>query len=120
MILRVFRARIHPGMEARFEEFLRTEAIPLTKRQDGILGFWVGAPHPPETSEYVFVSFWRDLEALVALRGPDISDPGILDEERDVIENAFVHHYESSPLEGFESLVTPELTNPSPRKKGRP
>lgn len=93
-LLRVFRVRVHPGRGADYERFLREVGIPATREQAGAGAFWVGGPSPENPDEYVFVSTWRDRDALIAMRGEDFSDPGIAEDERDVIAHADVAHFE--------------------------
>ncbi|HVW19111.1 MAG TPA: hypothetical protein VHB30_12770, partial [Solirubrobacteraceae bacterium] len=49
--------------------------------------------------EFVFVSTWRDREALIGLRGVDYTDPGVADDERSVIAHADVAHFEMWDLQ---------------------
>ena len=37
MIIRIFRVTAEPGRRRDFEEFLREEALPLMKRQPGLV-----------------------------------------------------------------------------------
>lgn len=97
MIMRIFRARVHPGQGEAFEEFLTSEAIPMTRVQPGAVDFWAGGPFGSNSDEYVFVSLWQDVAALRALRGEDFEEPGIEPHEAGVIKEAFVHHYEAWP-----------------------
>src|SRR5690348_1552196 len=49
MIIRVFQARIRPGMEAAYERLMRNAAIPLMQQQAGLLGLYVGTRLPATT-----------------------------------------------------------------------
>lgn len=94
MLLRVFRVRVHPGKHEDYARFLREVGIPATRAQPGVGEFLVGFPSEENPDEFVFISTWRDRDALTALRGADYTDPGIEDHERAVIEHADVAHFE--------------------------
>jgi quinol monooxygenase YgiN len=65
MIIRVFRATIHPGKEAEFESFLRHTAVPLVSRQTGLLTQHVGRSlKAPST--YLYVTIWERAESIQA------------------------------------------------------
>ena len=95
MIIRVYHALVHPGKEAEFERLVRMDAIPLMRRQPGLLALhvgqaWRGSP------EFVMVSVWRDLDSLKAFTGDRWEEPVVLHKDADVLERTWVEHYRAS------------------------
>ncbi len=92
MIIRVYRAQVHPGKEADFERLVQADAIPLMKRQPGLVTVhlgreWHGA------SEFVLVSIWQDLEALKGFAGENWQQPLVLHPEEKVLAKTWVEHF---------------------------
>jgi heme-degrading monooxygenase HmoA len=94
MIVRVYRARTHAGMDKDFEQFLVQTALPLMRKSEGcrdvILGRtkWGGQP------EFVIVSKWDSVDALKRFAGPDWQSSRILPEEAHLVKQVFTDHYE--------------------------
>ena len=93
MIIRVFRARVHDGKQKKFEKFLHEHAVPLLRKQTGILSIQLGTPteHTPE--EFVVISTWKDLNALKGFTGEQWQEPVIDPNEKDLLAETFLHHY---------------------------
>ncbi len=94
MIVRVFRARVRSGKEAEFESMVRSLSIPLVRKQTGLVAFYSGRPTGASTDEFVMVSIWRDLASLKAFAGPEWESAVIPEDERPLLRQTFVHHYE--------------------------
>src|SRR6185503_8763784 len=69
MIIRVFKPTIHAGKEADFESFLRDTAVPLVSRQAGLVAQHVGRSRDPQSTEYLYVTVWEDVESIRAFAG---------------------------------------------------
>lgn len=101
MIIRVFRARLKPGMRPAFDRLCREVSAPLMRAQPGCLTTHIAAPAAERTNEYVFVSLWADLPALCAFAGEQWQQATILPGEADLLEQVSVEHYDES----YRSLV---------------
>ena len=95
MIIRVFRARIRPGLNDDFERFLREGPIPKITSLPGLVAQHVGRPTSAAPDEFVYVSVWKDLESLRTFAGDDWEHAVIDPEEEHLLLETFIHHYES-------------------------
>ncbi|MFL6044525.1 MAG: antibiotic biosynthesis monooxygenase family protein [Propionibacteriaceae bacterium] len=94
MIIRVFRPIIHPGKEAEFESFLRDTAVPLVSRQSGLVAQHVGKPRDSSSTEFVFVTVWKDVESIRAFAGERWQEAVVEPEEEDLLKETWIGHYE--------------------------
>ncbi len=94
MIIRVFRAQVHDGMQAEFARFFDEIAVPLLESQPGMLGLQVGKPHASSPTEFLMTTTWRDLDALKGFTGDRWQEAVIAPEEEHLLKSVFVHHYE--------------------------
>ena len=94
MILRIFRAIVHEGQQGAFRTFVLETALPLTRKQEGLVSVTVGLPRPDSPREYAMVTVWRDLEALKAFTGEHWNRPVVLPGEAHLLEASHLHHYE--------------------------
>lgn len=79
MILRVLRGRVHPGQIAVFREQAQ-QTLDDARQHDGLIYAQVGRQvHSDGGEEVIFVSAWRDLEALYRwLGGTDLLKTPVL------------------------------------------
>lgn len=96
MIIRVFRAQLKPGKRAAFERLCQVVSMPLMRNQPGMLAISIAHPHPKRQNEFILVSVWRDLESLKAFAGEHWREATILPGEADLLEEAWVEHYNES------------------------
>ena len=61
MVVRVFRARIHPGKEAEFERFVMGTGVPLVTEQAGCSQVRVGKNRWSDQPEFVVVTHWDSI-----------------------------------------------------------
>ena len=101
MIIRVFRARLKPGKRAAFERLCQVVSMPLMREQPGMLAISIALPNPKRLEEFVLVSVWRDLESLKAFAGKRWREATILPGEAELLEEAWVEHYNES----YASLI---------------
>lgn len=101
MIIRVFRARLKPGMREAYERLCREKTIPLMGGAPGNLAVHMGRPADQRSDDFVFVSVWKDLASLRAFVGERWDEAFILPGEADLLEEATVQHYDES----YHSLV---------------
>ena len=95
MIVRLFRARVHPGKEDEFEHFVIETGIPMVKAQEGCAHVTVGKSRWSEQPEFVVVTQWRSVDALQAFAGPDWQNAVIAPEEEPMLAQVFCDHYET-------------------------
>lgn len=96
MIIRVFRAFVHDGMQEEFASFFRETAVPLLESQPGMIGLTVGWPMPSSPNEFMMTTTWSDLESLRGFAGEDYAKAVIDPAEAHLLRETFVHHYEGS------------------------
>ena len=101
MIIRVFRARLKPGKRPTFERLCNVVSLPLMRGQPGMLAASITQPAPRREGEFALVSVWRDLESLKAFAGESWQAAVILPSEADLLEEAWVEHYDES----YSSLI---------------
>jgi heme-degrading monooxygenase HmoA len=66
MIVRVFRARVHPGKEDEFERLVIETGVPMVKAAEGFTRVTAGKRRWNEQPEFVVVTHWRSLDARPA------------------------------------------------------
>jgi PAS domain-containing protein len=93
VILRVLRARVIPGEEARLERFVRDEAMASALKVQGLLSFQPAVRDTRVGTELVIVSTWTGFEDLTAA-GRDLDAPMILPEAHLMIADSHAEHYE--------------------------
>ena len=95
VVIRVFRPTIHPGKEREFESFLRETAVPLVSRQSGLVAQHVGKPRDPSSTEYLYVTVWKDVESIRAFAGEGWQEAVIDPDEEDLLKDTWIGHYEA-------------------------
>jgi hypothetical protein len=97
LIVRVLQGRVHPEQIDLFREQAQ-QALDAARQQDGLIHAQFGRQiHPDGGEQIVFVSVWRDLDALYGwIGGVDLLDTPVLSNGRaDLFKNFEVQHYES-------------------------
>jgi hypothetical protein len=95
VIIRVFRAQIHPGREGEFERFVRETGVPTVQAQAGcshVAGGrsrWAGQP------QFAVVTHWDPAAALEAFAGPRWQQAVIAPEEEHMLAQVFCDHYQT-------------------------
>jgi quinol monooxygenase YgiN len=95
MIVRVFRARIRPGKEAEFEQFVTGTGVPLVTAQAGCSQVTVGKSHWSDQPEFVVVTHWDSIDALESFAGKDWRQAVVEPEEEHMLTEVFCDHYET-------------------------
>jgi PAS domain-containing protein len=93
MILRVLRARVIPGEEARLERFVRDEAVAGALKVQGLLSFQPAVRETRVCTELVIVSTWTGFEDLAAA-GWDLDAPMLVPDAHLMIADSHAEHYE--------------------------
>ncbi len=58
MIIRVFRARVHPGKQQQFEQFFLNKALPNVRAQPGLVSVMVGKPSEVTPNEFLIAALF--------------------------------------------------------------
>ncbi len=94
MIIRVYRARVKPGVHATYERLIREEAVPRMLASPGLISLHVGTPLEDPPQEFLLMSIWRDLASLRGFVGPRWRESFVLPGEAHLVAAAIVDHYE--------------------------
>lgn len=93
MILRVFRARVIPGEEARLNKFLRDDAVGRALRVPGLLSFQPAVRTTDAGVELVIASTWAGFEEIAAV-GRDLDRPLSMPGAQNMLTEGHAEHYE--------------------------
>ena len=93
MILRVLRARVIPGEEARLQEFVRDDAVAQALQIPGMLSFQPAVRESLAGTELVIVSTWTGFADLAALGG-DLDAPLSMPGVETMLADSHAEHYE--------------------------
>ena len=96
MIIRVFRAVVHPGKQREFGQFFINTALPHIKAQSGLVSITVGTPLDTSAHEFLMVMVWQDLNALKGFAGEHWEKPVIHPEGAHLLKETFVSHYNAA------------------------
>ncbi|SPH17587.1 hypothetical protein DEA8626_01110 [Defluviimonas aquaemixtae] len=94
MIIRIFQVTVHEGKEDEFRDFFLDTALPLMKRQDGLVSITPGLPRPESPQDFTMVMVWTDLGALRAFAGEDWRHAHIHADEANLVKARRLSHYE--------------------------
>ena len=94
MIIRVFRARVYPDKVEEFERFFLNKAMPNVKAQRGLISVTVGKPLERTQNEFLMIMVWKDVESLKGFAGEQWQEAVIDPDEKDLLMETFVYHYE--------------------------
>jgi PAS domain-containing protein len=93
VILRVLRARVIPGEEARLERFVRDDAVANALKVPGLLSFQPAVRETRVGTELVIVSTWTGFEDIVA-SGRDVDAPRPMQDPHLTVADSHAEHYE--------------------------
>lgn len=93
MILRVLRARVIPGEEARLARFVRDEAVANALQVPGLLSFQPAVRETRAGTELVIVSTWTGFDDIFAA-GRDLDAPILLPNADLMLTDSRAEHYE--------------------------
>jgi len=91
-VLRVFEARVKPGCADEFLQKFATSSVDVVKDQPGNLGHFVGQNVSEEGETFLFVSIWKDLDAVRSLFGDDWESSYLPPGYAEIIEDCSVKH----------------------------
>jgi PAS domain-containing protein len=93
MILRVLRARVIAGEEARLERFVRDEAVAPALQAPGLLSMQPAVRETRAGTELVIVSTWRGFDDIAAA-GRDLDSPLTMPGAESMLADSHAEHYE--------------------------
>lgn len=93
VILRVLRARVIPGEEARLERFVRDDAVASALKVPGLLSFQPAIRETRVCTELVIVSTWAGFDDIVAAGG-DLNAPILVRDPHLTLADSHAEHYE--------------------------
>ncbi len=94
MVIRIFRARVREGSQAKWVEKVEQLTIPYVKSFDGLLACYLAKPLDPITNEFVMVTLWKDTAALKDFTGGDWTRAVVAGDELTLVEDTDVDNYE--------------------------
>lgn len=94
MIVRIFQVTVHEGKRDEFEDFFRNTALPLMKRQPGLVSLTAATPREETPDNFCMVMVWKDLEAMKAFVGEDWQSAHIHPDEAALVKARTISHYE--------------------------
>lgn len=92
-IIRVFRAKAKPGSETAFKSFFLKDALGIVKSQRGLSGVQIGLPTPERPRDFLMITVWDSLEALVGFAGENWNEAVIDPREAPMLSQVSVEHY---------------------------
>src|SRR5262249_20853028 len=101
VIIRVFCARLKPGMWAAYERLCREKSAPAMQAVSGFLTYHIGLPRADRPDDFVFVSLWEDFASVQTFAGKHWQEAFILPGEADLLEEVAVRHFDES----YQSLI---------------
>jgi PAS domain-containing protein len=93
MILRLLRARVLPGEEARLTRFVRDDAVESALQIPGLLSMQPAVRQTATGLELVIVSTWTDFDDLAAVGG-DLDQPHAMRGAASMLADSRAEHYE--------------------------
>ena len=76
VVVRIFRARVHPGKEDEFERFVIETGVPMVKAQEGCTHVTVGKSRWSEQPEFVVVTHLEVCRCPAGVRGAGLAERG--------------------------------------------
>ena len=93
MILRLLRARVLAGEEARLQRFIRDEAVSRALQVPGLRSFQPALRTTPSGPELVIATTWNDFDELIAA-GPALNAPLAMPGSASMLHDSQAEHYE--------------------------
>lgn len=95
-ILRVFDVRAKAGKVDILKQKLSDTSIDVVKGQPGNLGYFFGESLSDDENDLVFISVWRDLDAVKSRFGDNWQVSFLPEGYEALIENCSIRHIEFS------------------------
>ena len=98
MIIRVFRATVHPGKEQEFTDFFHTTGYQKVTAHAGCKEVRIGLPLPDSPQDFVMVQVWESVDALREFAGDNWREAVIHPDEAPLLAAVAVDHYDLSSM----------------------
>ncbi len=95
MITRIYRVQIVPELRAEFELQFHQVASEFIEGRPGLVSCEIAGPTVHSPDEYLMITKWTDLDAVIAFAGDAWHEPVIPDHMRKYTRECWLHHYES-------------------------
>jgi transposase/heme-degrading monooxygenase HmoA len=96
MIMRVLRAKVKSGKLKEYQRLCEEKSFPHLRATPGLIAMHMGAPLVSQPDEFVVVTVWRDLDALVGFAGEQWREVVVLPGEAELVDEMVVEHYDDS------------------------
>ena len=96
MIMRVLRAKVKAGKLKDYQRLCEEKSFPHLRATPGLVALHMGAPLVSQPDEFVVVTVWRDLDALVGFAGEQWREVVVLPGEAELVDEMIVEHYDDS------------------------
>ena len=93
-ILRVFEVRAKPGKADLLKQKLSNTSVDVVAGKPGNLGYFFGQSLSSDENDLVFISIWRDLEAIKSRFGDDWEVSYLPEGYEEIIESCSIRHIE--------------------------
>lgn len=94
MIIRLFKAKVHKGMENAFEEDFIAFSRPLIEGMAGVKSVSISKPTDLSAGDYMMISTWESYEAIEAAIGPEWREAHIPDNMSKYFDSFSLEHLE--------------------------
>lgn len=95
MLTRIYRVQIVPELRAEFELKFQEVASEFIEGRPGLVSCEIARPMAPSPAEYLMITKWNDLDAVIAFAGETWHEPVIPEHMRKYTIESWLHHYES-------------------------
>ena len=93
-ILRVFEVRALPGKAELLKQKLSDTSVDVVDGEPGNLGYFFGENISSDGNDLVFISVWKDLDAIKARFGEDWQVSFLPEGYEEIIESCSIRHIE--------------------------
>ena len=93
-IFRVFEARAKPGKADILKQKFSDTSVAVVDGKPGNLGYFFGANLSSDGDDLVFISVWKDMEAIISLFGEAWTESYLPEGYEALIESCSIKHIE--------------------------
>ena len=93
-IMRVFEVRAQPGQADALKKKLAKTSVSVVQGKPGNLGYFFGEKSSSDGNDFVFVSFWKDLESVKSQFGKDWEKSYLPPGYAEIIDECSIKHFE--------------------------
>ena len=93
-ILRIFEVRAKPGKAETLKQKLSDTSVSVVNGKPGNLGYFFGANLSSDGDDLVFISVWKNMEAIISLFGEEWAESYLPEGYEELIESCSIKHIE--------------------------